>query len=393
MEIPNIYEGDYRRLVIFPLALFLASLFLIFVYPKLPSGIDLRGGVEITVQTDKQIDQQSLLSELKGIAEVEDVQVEQNSNPVGGYTFRVTLEQNEKLAIAEKELKNFYDSYEKVTNYSYIMVIGNSSTNLSDRDKEVYADALAKYPAEYARMRNSSEYILVLAKMQYNESAKLQDIKDSTEQSYVTAKDNYKQNLIDYLSSKMKIYSYSFKDITPSLSESFIARAQGVIIASSIIVAIAIFLIFRTLVPSLAVISGAINDITIALGFMCLFRVPITLASFAALLMIIGYSLDTDVLLTMRVLKREEDTARKRAYETLKTGLTMNSTAFTSFSILFIVSLISHIPTYYQISAVVLFGIIGDIVATWCLNAVMVLWYAEKLEKERYGKMGKNAKR
>ena len=45
---------------------------------------------------------------------------------------------------------------------------------------------------------------------------------------------------------------------------------------------------------------------------------------------------------------------------------------------LFAVSLIAYVPTYYEIAGVVLFGLIGDIFTTWFGNAVMILTYAKR---------------
>jgi preprotein translocase subunit SecF len=87
-------------------------------------------------------------------------------------------------------------------------------------------------------------------------------------------------------------------------------------------------------------------------------------------------------LLTVRTLKRGEGTPRERIFDTMKTGATMSLTALTAFGTLFLLALLTHIPTYYQISSVAIFGLFGDIVAAWGLNAIIVLWYAERKERE-----------
>ena len=56
--------------------------------------------------------------------------------------------------------------------------------------------------------------------------------------------------------------------------------------------------IFRDFVPSIAVITVALSDIIIAIGGMSLFGIPLSVASVGAILMLIGYSVDTDILLT-----------------------------------------------------------------------------------------------
>ncbi len=140
---------------------------------------------------------------------------------------------------------------------------------------------------------------------------------------------------------------------------------------------ILVFLFFRSLPPSIAVLTGAVCDIVMALGAMGLFGIPLTLASFAALLMLLGFSLDTDILLTTRMLKRKGD-AREHAYDAMKTGLTMSLMAVIAFGALFILAVVTRIPTYYEISAVALAGLVADMFATWGINAVMILNYVEK---------------
>ena len=96
--------------------------------------------------------------------------------------------------------------------------------------------------------------------------------------------------------------------------------------------------------------------------------------------MLIGYSIDTDVLTAIRILKRSGGTPEDRAYESMKTGLTMTATAIVAFAVLFVVSIIIYVPTYYEISSVVLFGLIADIFTTWFGNASIILWHKKRKE-------------
>jgi preprotein translocase subunit SecF len=134
-------------------------------------------------------------------------------------------------------------------------------------------------------------------------------------------------------------------------------------------------------VPSLVVVFGAANDIIIALGAMGLFKIPLGVASVAGLLMLIGYSIDTDMLTAIRILRRGEGTPEDRAYSSMRTGVTMTATAIVSFGVLFAVSVIEYVPTYYEIAGVVLFGLVGDIFTTWLGNASMILLYKKKKER------------
>ena len=57
MNLPNIYEGDYKKLLIFPILLVLISLFFI---PSIKPGIEFKGGVQITFETPDLIDEKTL---------------------------------------------------------------------------------------------------------------------------------------------------------------------------------------------------------------------------------------------------------------------------------------------------------------------------------------------
>ena len=65
-----------------------------------------------------------------------------------------------------------------------------------------------------------------------------------------------------------------------------------------------VFIYFRTLVPSLAVILAAFSDIVVTLAIFNLTGEKLSTAGVAAFLMLIGYSVDTDILLNTRVLKK-----------------------------------------------------------------------------------------
>jgi preprotein translocase subunit SecF len=64
----------------------------------------------------------------------------------------------------------------------------------------------------------------------------------------------------------------------------------------------------------------------------------------------------------------------------MKTGMTMSFSAMVAFGVLFIIAMLTHITTYYEISAVALAGLVADLFATWGINAVIILYYKEKMD-------------
>ena len=92
--------------------------------------------------------------------------------------------------------------------------------------------------------------------------------------------------------------------------------------------------------------------------------------------MLIGYSVDSDILLTMRVLKRQGKLEEKLA-GAFHTGIIMTSTTLAAVLSLWIVSGLGQIETIRDMAAVLLVGLLLDIMNTWITNATLLKWYAE----------------
>ena len=172
----------------------------------------------------------------------------------------------------------------------------------------------------------------------------------------------------------------SFRTIGPVLSAAALNQVYWAIAIAFIFMSITVFIIFRNFVPSIAVILAALSDILIAAGGMSLFGIPLSIASVGALLLLIGYSVDTDILLTTRVLKRREGTVTDRALEAMKTGLTMSAAAIGAMTALYIVTIffIPSADTLANIAAVLIIGLVADILATWFMNLGILRWYLER---------------
>jgi preprotein translocase subunit SecF len=165
------------------------------------------------------------------------------------------------------------------------------------------------------------------------------------------------------------------------IGESFGKTLQGqavlALVFSFIGMAIVIFLSVRTFVPSAAGVISAFADMTMTAAVMNIIGIPLTLGTTAALLMLIGYSVDSDILLTNRVLKRQG-----KLHDKLKgafdTGIIMTSTTFAAITAMLIVSWIGSVQILMEISAVLLIGLVFDVLNTWLTNAALLKWYVEK---------------
>lgn len=171
----------------------------------------------------------------------------------------------------------------------------------------------------------------------------------------------------------------SYRSIGPVLGEEAMNQVYYALAFAFIFMSITVFIIFRDFVPSLAIILAAVSDIIIAIGGMSLFGIPLSVASVGAILMLIGYSVDTDILLTTRILKRKEGTVTQRAKEAMKTGFTMAVTSISAMVTLYLVVIfiIPSAQTLADIAAVLIMGLVADIMTTWLMNLGILRWYVE----------------
>ena len=168
---------------------------------------------------------------------------------------------------------------------------------------------------------------------------------------------------------------YSIETLGPSLGASFFKQTMIAIVIAFVFMALVVFWYFRTFVPSSAVVLAAFSDILVTLAVVDLFGMKISSAGIAAFLMLIGYSVDTDILLSTRVLKKKEGSVMSRIHSAMRTGLTMNLTTMAAVSIALI---LSNSQTISQIMTIILIGLFVDMVMTWIQNVAILRLYLEK---------------
>jgi preprotein translocase subunit SecF len=165
--------------------------------------------------------------------------------------------------------------------------------------------------------------------------------------------------------------------IGETFGKSLQSQAVLALIFSFIGMSIVVFLSFRTFVPSGAVVLSAFADMVMTAATMNIVGIPLSLGTLAALLMLIGYSVDSDILLTNRVLKRQGKLNEKLA-GAFHTGIIMTSTTLAAAAAMFVVSWFGAVQILMDISAVLLIGLIFDVINTWLTNVGILKWYVLK---------------
>jgi preprotein translocase subunit SecF len=155
------------------------------------------------------------------------------------------------------------------------------------------------------------------------------------------------------------------------------SQAVLALIFSFIGMAIVIFVSFRTFVPAVAVVLSAFADMVMTAATMNIIGIPLSLGTLAALLMLIGYSVDSDILLTNRVLKRQGK-LNDKLNGAFRTGIIMTSTTLAAASAMFIVAWFGSVLILMEIAAVLLIGLVFDIMNTWLTNVGILKWYVQK---------------
>jgi len=172
--------------------------------------------------------------------------------------------------------------------------------------------------------------------------------------------------------------NFNMRTVGPTLGKTF--RDQGIkaLIVAYILMSVVIFFAFRDVVPSFAVMLAATCDAILALGGMSVLGIPLEPATLAALLMLIGYSVDSDILLTARVLKHKMGELDERIDDAMKTGLTMTGTTLgVMLVIIFVSKTLTNMVTLYNIGIVLFMGLAADLATTWFTNAGILKWYVE----------------
>jgi len=187
--------------------------------------------------------------------------------------------------------------------------------------------------------------------------------------------------LENYLGYKLTGENSNTEFTGSTLSESFYKQLILAILVSFILMAIVVLVIFRTFTPSAAVVLSAFADITMTLAFVNLLGIKISSAGIIAFLMLIGYSVDTDIMLTTRLLRGYES-LNKKILEAFKTGMTMTLTSIAAIGIVLIITQ-SFSESLKQIFLILLIGLIFDILNTWITNASILRWYLEKRRKNK----------
>ena len=346
---------NYKVLAVLPLA-FALLMALVVLTRGVELGIDFKGGTWIEVLTDKDLtpEIQAQIQEglkAKGLQDVKlyvgwDVESGKNKRTIASTS---VVGKDEIASVVSPYVGELLDS--DVAKAAYA---GKPSADLADR-----LSAILKQRVDVAEEDGE----LVITALDLDEASLQSALAYSSGQT------------LDVRVEKKNLNS---RTVGATLGKTFKEQGIKALIAAYVLISIVVFVAYRTIVPSIAVLQAAVCDPLIAFGFMSLLGIPLEPATLAALIMLIGYSVDSDILITSRTLRQRGRSVDESIDSALGTGLMMTGTTIAVMTVMLIVSsTLTQITTLYNISLVLLIGLIADLFTTWFTNAGILKWYLE----------------
>ena len=179
----------------------------------------------------------------------------------------------------------------------------------------------------------------------------------------------------DVIEKELGTKDYNIEIMGASLGESFFYQTIIAIAIAFLFMSIVVFWYFKAFIPSIAVVLSAFSDMLTTVAVTSLLGMKLSTAGIAAFLMLIGYSVDTDILLSTKVLNRKEWSLKKRVKKALDTGLLMSMTTIGAvLAGLFFASS----EVLRQIMTILLIGLLSDLIYTWLLNEPILYIYTRR---------------
>jgi len=334
MKFESWYDKNYRKLLVIPavvlaLAILYISVFYVQTGSVIHKDVTLTGGTAITIGTN--VSSQSLEDALS--KNLKDFTVKTISDNAGNQLQLIITVTEEKEGLLKSSLEDFL---------GYNLTSENSSqeTTSASLSEEFYKQLIVAILLAFFWM--AAIVFLIFSK-----------------------------------GAKPKFYAVVLNIFLGFFLGKFFLKLNPVV-SAVIFLAFATTLIYiyiKNSVPSFAVMLSAFADIVMTLAIVNLIGMKVSTAGIVAFLMIIGYSVDTDILLTTRLLKKKEN-VNKALLGAFKTGTTMTMTSIIAIIAALIV-VYSFASVLNQIFIILLIGLGLDLFNTWIANASIIKWYVE----------------
>lgn len=204
------------------------------------------------------------------------------------------------------------------------------------------------------------------------------DVRTGPNTIIIEASDTTPEELLAAINIELGVLNpneYSMQQVGSSLGASFFKEMFFSIGLAYLFMSLVVLITYRKLAPSAMVIASILSNMILTLAIFNLLGLKLSSAGIASFLMLMGFSIDTDILLSSRVLHRKEGSVLDRVYSAMGTGMAMNNAALAA---VFVCYITTQSEVIGQIMIILLIGLIADIIFTWIQNAGLLRWYLEK---------------
>ena len=200
-------------------------------------------------------------------------------------------------------------------------------------------------------------------------------------QTTKTLDDNGREQVQRTMADQFGIQSTpEFYPIEPAISQAYLRGAMWAIVLSFIAMFVIVFIVFRRKIAGMMLLCVALNMVW-ALGGLALFQMQFSLASLTGFLLMLGFSIDTNILLSEHMLRRVGGQPRERMATAMLTGYMITGT---SLATMICINILVTNPSITQLVTVLTFGLAGDLFNTWFLNGGALIWYTERQKRKEY---------
>lgn len=357
-----ITEKNYKLLMIIPLVMMVILLFLILVYPGVQKGIDLKGGNQLILRYDEKREYVGLDQQIIQNFGVKEAKVSETVSPTEyGLLIEFSHQPDIETIRANKDKLDYLNK------------------NIVDLKED--AKALLSPLVELNFLTTSD--------VDFIDDIKNKDeLKSYVNESILLANDNFNNEVIDFIKGHLNLKDdqnvrIQTREVSATLGSDFVKTSVTVGLIAFILLTIVILFFFKEIVPSGLIIFSAIFDVLAGLGGMALLGLPLSLTTIPALLMLVGYSVDTDILLSTRLLKQRKGDVFSAANNSMSTGLTMTLTTLATVIVMMIISYFTQMFVILEIATILFFGLIGDLFSTWCFNGPALIRYVLNKNKQK----------
>ena len=342
--IVNFYNNKYKKLLILPLALLILSILLIGIQfaatgDFIKRDVSLKGGLTITIPTEKDIDINSLESSLSNKFPDSDISV--RSQKSAGKQVGIIIDASD--INSTEIIDSLQNTIGKLEKDDYSVEFMGSSLGAS-----FFKETLKAIYISFLFMG-----IVVFWYFGTNNGVKLL----GTILTLIAA-------LLMFVGS-------------PSIVKDISAYILGILI---------IIIYLNNSIPSFMVVFNVFADLIVTLSIVNLLGIKLSTAGIAAFLMIIGYSVDTNILLSTKLIKRKEGSINERLANAIKTGITMT---ITTLAAVLVALIFTQSGVIKQIMLILLVGLIVDTIFTWIFNVGILRLYLESNYEGKETKLNK----